>query len=113
MTSDRSLRIIYALFLLDIIIISWEEIKLAESPIGWPRPSRYVGVGVAFSMLALFADFVSAELAAVIGAGLTVGLVMNHYLNPNQELGENNLWNDITGSYSTPGSTGLSGSVQV
>jgi len=109
MSQARGLRILYALFFLNIAIISWQEIKSGQSPIGWPRPQRFVGLAVAFSMLAILAEIAAAELSAVIGAGLTIGLIIN---NVGNQAGKG--IGDLGSTASTPATgTGLSGTIQV
>jgi hypothetical protein len=109
MNNQRGLRILQALFFVNLAVISWQEIKSPQSPIGWPRPSRFVGLGIAFSLLAVFSEIVSAELAAVIGAGLTIGLAINVVQNPEGSSGQG-----TTVSATQPVSgTGLTGTLQV
>lgn len=80
MNSSKGLRILTSLFFLNLVMISWFDLKANKtnslSPIGWPRPSRFLGLGISFSLLAILAETFSAELAAVIGAGLSIGLIM-------------------------------------
>jgi hypothetical protein len=79
MNSQRGARIISMLFLLDLFIITWSELKPGNnnpSPIGWPRPARYVGLGVAFALLGAFGELANAELAAVVAAGLSMALII-------------------------------------
>lgn len=88
MGKGKGLRILSTLFLVNLAIITWSELKSSNpSPIGWPRPSRYLGLGVAFSLLGIFSEIASSELAAVIGAGLTVGLIIQ---NVNSSASSNN-----------------------
>lgn len=110
MSDQRGLRILSALFFLSLIIISWQEIKLSASPIGWPRPQRFIGITVVFALLGFFADIASAELAAVIGAGLTMGLIINVVQNPVQNAASGIGGGASSGSTST---TGPTGSIQV
>jgi hypothetical protein len=107
MNQLRGIRILSALFILDMIIISWQEIKSSQSPIGWPRPSRYVGLTVCFALLAFFAEIASSELAAVIGAGLSMGLIINVVQNPVSS------GQGAVSTQNAPSPTGLSGSIQV
>lgn len=79
MSHDRGSRILAMLFLVNLFIITWAELKPGNSnpsPIGWPRPARYLALGIAFTVLAGFGEIASTELAAVIGAGLTIGLII-------------------------------------
>lgn len=105
MSHTRGLRILYALFLVNMAVITWQEIKLSASPIGWPRPSRYVGLAVAFSVLGVFAEVASSELAAVVGAGLTIALVIKTVQSGNSQ-------GTVTAP-NQPTQTGITGTVQV
>lgn len=110
MNQQRGIRILYTLFLIDLVVISWQEIKGSASPIGWPRPQRYVGLTIAFSLLAVLAEIASSELAAVIGAGLSMGL----FINAAQNSAENSAGQGAgNGNAPLPTGTGLTGSVQV
>lgn len=112
MNQQHGLRIMYALFLLNVIVIAWQDIKADASPIGWPRPSRFVGLAVAFSLLSVVAEVAAAELAAVLAAGLTLGLVMNTFSQSNTS-GTASGSQSGTVNASQPSSTGLTGSIQV
>jgi hypothetical protein len=113
MNSQKGLRILYALFFLNLAIISWQEIKQSKSPIGWPRPQRFVGLAVAFSMLAILAEIATAELAAVIGAGLTLGILMNSFTAQTAGATVGNLGSSSTGAATPPTGAGLTGTIQV
>lgn len=112
MTSQKGLRILYTLFFLNLAVISWQEIKQSQSPIGWPRPQRFVGLAVAFSMLAILAEVATAELAAVIGAGVTLGMLMNSF-NAQTTSSSGGTVAASTGSGGTTSGTGLTGTIQV
>jgi hypothetical protein len=109
MNQQRGIRILYTMFLIDLIVISWQEIKGSASPIGWPRPQRYVGLTIAFSLLAVLAELASSELAAVIGAGLSMGLVINVVQNQSGSSGQGT----SNGNAPIPSGTGLTGSIPV
>lgn len=113
MNSQRAIKIIYSFFLLNLVIISWQEIKGSQSPIGWPRPQRFVGLAVVFTLLSVLSEM-TAELAAVMSGGMTLGLLMSNTGNTasTQGGGGGHVFG-IPAIYSQPNSNGLSGSVQV
>jgi len=109
MNQQRGLRILATLFFLNLAIISWQEIKSPQSPIGWPRPSRFVGLGLVFSLLAVLAETVSAELAAAVAGGLTLGLIIHTVQNGTTSSGQGTA---VSTSQPVSG-TGLTGSIPV
>jgi len=78
MQTGKGLRILAAAFIAAMGIVTWQELKSSanDSPIGWPRPSRYLGVAIVYAMLGFLAEILSGELAAVLGVGMLFGLLM-------------------------------------
>lgn len=93
---------ILAAFVGSAAIITWRDFKGPdpEWPLPAPPPYRYVGAGVAFGLLAIFAETVNPKIAAVLAVGLLVGLGFQtaQKKTENKGLGSLNSGNGIAGT---------------
>lgn len=71
-------RVLVAEYLIAVSVAVVQEIRDGRM---WPRPSRFVGAGIAFGVLGLAAPFISDKLAAAFGAGLVLALAYNSVNN--------------------------------
>lgn len=75
-TPEAGRRILLMSFFVALVIVSYQEIHDAQVI---PRPRRFVSAGLVYGILGTLAPFISYPLAGLLGVGMVLALVWQHY----------------------------------